>query len=272
MQVYIERSTPVSISADGREIRTRTQQETVGDVLAQEGVSLMGQDYSLPAAQTQIAEDMTIRVVRISQAIEIEQQPVPFETNWVPDPEMLIDTQQLVQSGEAGLIKQRYRLTYEDGQEVARVLEDEWLDHPPTTKMIAYGTNIVVQTLETPDGTFEYWRHFRVLATSYSAATSGKPKDHPAYGVTRTGLQAGYGIIAVDPKVIPLWSEVFIPGYGKALAGDTGGAILGRHVDLGFDEDSPPLWYRWVDVYVLTPVPPADQIRYVLPNWPQERR
>jgi uncharacterized protein YabE (DUF348 family) len=272
MQVYIERSTPVSIRVDGREVRTRTQQETVGDVLAQEGVSLVGQDYSLPAAQTQIAEDMTIRVVRVSQAIEIEQQPVPFETNWVPDTEMLIDTQQLIQSGEAGLIKQRYRLAYEDGQEVVSVLEDEWLDYPPTTKMIAYGTNIVVQTLETPDGTFEYWRHFRVLATSYSAATSGKSEDHPTYGVTRTGLRAGYGIIAVDPKVIPLWSEVYIPGYGKALAGDTGGAVLGRHVDLGFDEDSPPLWYRWVDVYVLTPVPPADQIRYVLPNWPQERR
>jgi uncharacterized protein YabE (DUF348 family) len=273
MRIYIERSTPVAISTDGRILRTRTRRHTVGDVLAQEGIALMGKDYSLPSSNTPIVEDMTIRVVRIREALEIEQEPIPFETNWVPDPDMLLDTQQVVQSGESGVIKRRYRVTYEDGQqEVAHVMEDEWVDHTPSNKVIAYGTKIAVQTLETPDGTFEYWRHFRVLATSYSAATSGKSKDHPRYGITRTGLKAGYGIIAVDPKVIPLWSEVYVPGYGKALAGDTGGTILGRHIDLGFDEDEPPLWYRWVDVYVLTPMPPADQIRYVLPNWPQEPR
>jgi uncharacterized protein YabE (DUF348 family) len=272
MRIYIERSTPVTISTDGRILRTRTRRHIVGDVLAQEGIALMGKDYSLPPSNTPIVEDMTIRVVRVREALEIEQEPIPFETNWVPDPDMLLDTQQLVQPGESGVIKRRYRATYEDGQEMAHVMEDEWVDHAPGNKIIAYGTKITVQTLETPDGSLEYWRHFRALATSYSAATSGKSKDHPRYGITRTGLKAGYGIIAVDPKVIPLWSEVYVPGYGKALAGDTGGTILGRHIDLGFDEDEPPLWYRWVDVYVLTPMPPADQIRYVLPNWPQEPR
>ncbi|MDW8071461.1 MAG: hypothetical protein RMK79_08295, partial [Anaerolineae bacterium] len=62
------------------------------------------------------------------------------------------------------------------------------------------------------------------------------------------------------------------PGYGHAVAGDTGASILGRHVDLGYDDDMPlPHWYRWVDVYLLTPVPPRERIRYVLPSWPQER-
>jgi 3D (Asp-Asp-Asp) domain-containing protein len=272
MRIYIERSTPVVISADGHTLRTRTQRHTVGDVLAQEGVALVGQDYSLPSSDTPVAEDMAIRVVRVREALEIEQEPIPFETNWVSTPTMPIDTQQIIQPGESGLTKRRYRTTYEDGQEVARTLEDEWIDHPPSAKIIAYGIKITVQKLETPDGTFEYWRHFRALATSYSAATSGKEKDHPYYGITRTGLKAGYGIIAVDPKVIPLGSEVYVPGYGKALAGDTGGSILGRHIDLGFDEDPPPPWYHWVDVYLLTPLPTADQIRYVLPNWPQERR
>lgn len=272
MRVYIKRSMPVTIGVDGRILRTRSQARTVGDVLAHQGVALIGKDYSLPPANTPIVEDISIRVVRVHEALEIEQQLIPFETKWVPDSDMLLDRQQLEQSGDSGVIKRRYRVTYEDGQEVANVLEDEWVDHPPSDKIFAYGTQIAVHTLETPEGDFEYWRHFRVLATSYSAATSGKDKDHPRYGITRTGLQAGYGIIAVDPKVIPLWSEVYVPGYGKALAGDTGGSILGRHVDLGFDEDEPPLWYRWVDVYIATPVPPADQLRYVLPNWPQEPR
>jgi 3D (Asp-Asp-Asp) domain-containing protein len=71
--------------------------------------------------------------------------------------------------------------------------------------------------------------------------------------------------------VIDLRSQVYVPGYGQAIAGDTGGSILGKHIDLGFDEDRPPLWYRWVDVYLLTPAPPWYEIRYVLPQWPQER-
>ncbi len=272
MRIYIKRSTPVIISADGDTIRTRTQRNIVSDVLGQEGVTLMGKDYSVPSPDTPLTEDMEVQVVRVREELEIEQQLIPFESKWVPDPEMRIDTQQLVQTGESGVIKSRYRVTYENGQEVNNALEDEWIDHSPSDKIIAYGTQVVVQTLDTPDGPFEYWRHFRVLATSYSAATSGKDKDHPRYGITRTGLKAGYGVIAVDPKVIPLWSEVYVPGYGKAVAGDTGGSILGRHIDLGFDEDIPPLWYRWVDVYVSTPVPASDQIRYVLPNWPQEPR
>jgi len=60
-------------------------------------------------------------------------------------------------------------------------------------------------------------RHHRILApfprpaTSYSAATSGKEKDDPYYGITRTGMKARYGIIAVDPKVIALRSECTSP-------------------------------------------------------------
>lgn len=272
MRVFIERSTPVEVRVDGRILRTRTQRQTAGEVLAQEDVALMGADYSLPPAHTPVAADMKIQVVRVREALEIEHELIPFETRWVPEPDMLLDAQELVQAGEVGVIKRRYRVTYRDGQEETNVLEDEWVDHSPSDKIIAYGTEIFVQTLETPDGPFEYWRHFRVLATSYSAATSGKAKDDPYYGVTRTGLKAGYGVVAVDPKVIPLWSEMYVPGYGVAVAGDTGGSILGRHIDLGFDEEVPPLWYRWMDVYISTPVPPADQIRYVLPNWPQEPR
>lgn len=272
VRIYIERSTPVVIRTGERVIRTRTQRSTVGDALAQEGVALMGIDYSIPDLATAITEDMLIRVVWVREEVEIEQQLIPFETRWVSDPDMRLDTQQLVQPGESGVIKSRYRVRYENGQQVSRALEDEWMDHTPSDKIIAYGTQVIVQTLDTPDGPFEYWRHFRALATSYSAATSGVDKDHPHYGITRTGLKAGYGVVAVDPKVIPLWSEIYVPGYGVAVAGDTGGSILGRHIDLGFDEDEPPQWYRWVDVYVSTPVPPAGQIRYVLPNWPQEPR
>jgi 3D (Asp-Asp-Asp) domain-containing protein len=77
-------------------------------------------------------------------------------------------------------------------------------------------------------------------------------------------MQMRHGIVAVDPRVISLHSEVYVPGYGVGYAGDTGGAIKGRRIDLGYDDDNLVLWYKWVDVYVLTPVPSPDQINYIL--------
>jgi len=270
MRIYIQRSLSVAITVDGRTIKTRTRRPTAGEVLAQEGIALMGQDFSRPPADTPITANDTIQVVRVRERLEIEQELIPFETKWLPDEEMPLDQQEVRQPGNTGVIKTRTRVRYENGQELTRELEDEWLDQEPSDRLIAYGTQITIRTVETEAGPLEYWRKISMLATPYSAATSGKDPDHPRYGITRSGLQAGYGIVAVDPKVIPLMTELYIPGYGQGLAGDTGGLIIGKHIDLGFDVGQPlPDLYEWRDVYVLTPVPPADKIRYVLPNWPQ---
>ena len=69
-----------------------------------------------------------------------------------------------------------------------------------------------------------------MVATAYTADCSG------CSGVTKSGQRAGHGIVAVDPRVIPLGSQLYIPGYGHAVAGDTGGAIHGNRIDLGFNQ------------------------------------
>jgi len=272
LRVYIERSRPVTIRVDGRTIKTRTQGETVAEVLAQEGVALLGKDYTEPALGAPVADDMVIRVVRVREEVAIEQEPIPFETVWRPDPELELDHRRLDQEGRDGVTKRRFRVVYEDGQEVGRTLEDEWVALEPVTKTIAYGTKVVLRELKTPEGTFKYWRKIRVLATSYTAATCGKSPDHPRYGLTFLGWRAGKGIVAVDPAVINLGTKLYVPGYGLGVAGDTGGKIRGRHIDLGYDEGNLRLWNQWVDVYLLAPPPPAHRIRWILPNWPKERR
>ena len=69
------------------------------------------------------------------------------------------------------------------------------------------------------DGT----RTLTVTATGYSMP-----------GRTATGLPVGFGIVAVDPAVIPLGTRMSIPGYGEGVAADTGGAVQGLTIDLWF--------------------------------------
>lgn len=64
---------------------------------------------------------------------------------------------------------------------------------------------------------------------------------------------AARGIVAVDPRVIPYYTKMYIPGYGIAIAGDTGGAIRGNRVDLFMDsyEEAINWGRRNVEVYIL---------------------
>ena len=72
-------------------------------------------------------------------------------------------------------------------------------------------------------------------------------------GMTAIGRPAGHGIVAVDPSVIPLGTRLYIPGYGFAIAGDTGGAIHGNRIDLGFNSYADAIRFgrREVTVYRL---------------------
>jgi 3D (Asp-Asp-Asp) domain-containing protein len=101
-----------------------------------------------------------------------------------------------------------------------------------------------------------------MLATSYSSSTAGVSRSAAWYGKVRCGFDMRHGIVAVDPRVISLRTNVYVPEYGVGNACDTGSAILGKRIDLGYDDSNLQLWYRWVDVYLLAPVP--DNIDYIL--------
>jgi len=73
-----------------------------------------------------------------------------------------------------------------------------------------------------------------LTATAYYAFGSGG-NDINGNGITATGLRARKGIVAVDPRIIPLGTKLYIPGYGEALAADTGGWIKNDRIDLCFE-------------------------------------
>lgn len=100
--------------------------------------------------------------------------------------------------------------------------------------------------VQTPTGIVPFLKKFTVFATSYDKNCQG------CNATTASGLPTGFGVVAVDPKVISLGTRLYIPGYGVAIAGDTGSAIKGNKIDLGFDNIKTGWWSaRFVEVYIL---------------------
>ena len=269
MRVLLRRATPIVIRVDGQTIETRTRAKTVGDALRAVGVLVLGADQVHPPLDAELHPNDVIQITRIQEELAYEEELLPFETVWQPDDDLLIDTRSVGSEGRPGILRRRYRVRYEDGQEVSRELEDEWVAQEPERKVILYGRKIVPRTAMTPDGPITYWRKIRAYTTSYSPSRSGTDPSLPWYGHTRLGYKAGKGIVGVDPSVINMSQKLYIPGYGLAIAGDTGSGLHGRHVDLGFSDADYESWHWWSDVYLLWPPPPNYAINWVLPDWPR---
>ena len=85
-----------------------------------------------------------------------------------------------------------------------------------------------------------------VLVLGIEGSALGQPQAPQAYrlkvdavayylpGKTALGVPVGKGVVAVDPKLIPLGTKLHVPGYGPGLAADVGYAIKGRVIDLWF--------------------------------------
>lgn len=264
MQLQITRVIPLTIQVDGQTYAVFSDARTPNQVLANAGITLGELDILNTAPDHALNAGDTIQVIRVREETIVVDEEVPFQTLYQPSDELDLDSKAVISSGAPGIKRQSTRIRYEDGVEVSREYEGEWMEREPVNEVIGYGTRITTNIIDTPEGPREYWRVVNMRVTAYTAASSGKPPDHPAYGITASGLPAGTGIVAVDPNVIPFRSEVFVPGYGIGFAGDTGGGVKGRWINLGYDEDELQAWSSYVDVYYLTPIPA--EINYLIPE------
>lgn len=267
IEVALDQALPVAVRADGETLFARTHQGSVDALLDELGLAAAGGDYVLPALDAPLSAGLGVQIIRVREEVLDEIIPVPFETIYVPDPDLELDQQRVVRAGQDGQTTRRVRVRTEDGVEVSRAVEGEWVSHHPEAEVIAYGTRIVIRTLNTPSGTLSYWRTLHVLATSYSPSTAGDKKPGDArFGLSATGDVVVRGIIAVDPRTIALYTYMYVPDYGTGRALDVGGAVKGMRIDLGYADEYMVYWNNWVDIYLLVPVPPPDEMIWVLPQ------
>ncbi|HLD11692.1 MAG TPA: G5 domain-containing protein [Patescibacteria group bacterium] len=180
-----------------------------------------------------------------SEKVISKSNTIPYTTELVKDPTLELGEETIIQEGKEGRLTQTILLTYYKDQLFSERVIDQNLE-PQQTKIIKQGTKVVIRHLDTEYGRIAYTQKLRMWSTSYVPTCRG------CSGITALGYPAGYGIVAVDPSIIPLGKRVYVPGYGLALAGDKGGSIKGKKIDLGFDSLETGWWSaRFTDVYIL---------------------
>jgi uncharacterized protein YabE (DUF348 family) len=248
-------SRELTVNVEGKSVKIDSSAETVGEVLAEAGIPLMGLDYSLPSANEAPPPDGQIKVVRVSESVQLAQKPIPFESELQVSADVALDQTQILQPGENGLTVQRIRIRYEDGNEVSRLTEDETLVRPPKTRLLGYGTKIEVKSAVVDGVEIEYWRAVQMYATSYSPCRSGADRCYPGTASGQT-LRKGMVGLRYSWYLSMQGQRLYIPGYGFSSVEDVCGGCVGRPwIDLGYSENDYEQWSSWVTVYFLTPVP-----------------
>lgn len=135
---------------------------------------------------------------------------------------------EIAQQGVPGIVAKTFEVMYRDDAPVKYTLISSHVIKAPSDEVTLAGIRTrAAEVLPSRSGYYDRARELEMIATGYA------PSEGPGRGYCATGMRAGYGVVAVDPRVIPLGSRLFIRGYGYAIAGDTGGAIKRDRIDLG---------------------------------------
>lgn len=241
MVINIKKAAQIPVTADGKTINAITQPVTVKELLDKLEIKVGEHDIVEPSLDHVLFKGDQVVVRRVTFKNVTEEVTIDFETVYSPSYGMNIGDTSLVQEGSAGKEKQKFKVTYIDGVESERELLSSKTLVPVQNKVVAYG---VYMNFNEPYGLNYAKKITDVKAVSYHF--SGNPKG--AYGKPCT-----YGTCAVDPKVIPLGSLIYIEGYGYAVANDVGAGIKGNIVDVYMEYG--PQCYTWgartVDIYLI---------------------
>lgn len=270
--IIIKRGKRVIIKTGDSEETVTVTKADVKDALVEAGY-IPGEYDKISMDGDKITDGNVIELVSISHTDEVTTENVERGVEYVDDPTLLKGEERVVDEGQDGVKEITHKVTYQDGEEAAREMTSESITVEPRNKVIARGTAVPTPTpspLKVNTGFssaqkstvndnggsvngYKYKKKITMTATAYTTS----PSENGGYAVSAMGNPLGYGIVAVDPNVVPLGSKVYVTSadgswsYGVASAEDTGGAIRGNRIDLCYGSDTGGFGRRSCVVYIL---------------------
>lgn len=255
------RTVKLSVTVDGQ---ARTLEVTDGQnldtALSQGGITLEKLDRVWPKlSATKVSDGLKVRIETVREKLETREEKIAPGFKYQLTTKIAPGREQLVSNGKAGVVTVTEKVVYVGGKRVRKSLVSRKATNPVQDKTIALGTNSRLMPHKIP--------YHKRYARAYQAerqlsARGGSPRDRQSeiagsntlrpiksltmtatgYAAnvgcgthTATGMLAVRGAIAVDPRVIPLGTKLYVEGYGYGFACDTGGAIKGNRIDLVFN-------------------------------------
>ncbi len=268
MKIEIYRAFKVSVTEKGHTEEHIATRLTVGEILNELGYNAKETDKTTPAYTAKVSEFDEITLIRTDEKTVEVTEEIPYESKQRENKTLATGARKVVQKGAPGEKNVSYKIYFEDGVEVSREVIKEDVVTEAIAQITEVGPKKTIDsykiasagTIQTSrSGNLAYSKVIMANATAYDASSCGKAPSHPAYGITATGRRAGYGIVAVDPGIIPLGSKLYIESpdgkfvYGHAIAADTGGAIKGNRIDLCYNTRQEAINFgrRQMKVYIL---------------------
>ncbi len=229
-KITIQKCVPFEIEVEGRILTIEHHSLDVNEVVEAAGI-VMGKLDRVEGMVDKGELPVKLLVVRVCEEIAEVDEAIAYCSQNVLDAELKKGDTKVLQKGRNGLERKTVLIRKENGVETLRRVLAREVIVMAVDEIIALGTNgtiaVTSRSLSNP-------RNVMVLeATAYTHTGN----------TTFTGVYPRIGTIAVDPRVIPLGSRMWVEGYGYGIAQDTGGLIKGKIIDLFMDTEKECL--RW---------------------------
>ena len=209
------------------------------------------------SSSEKVKDGDTIELRDVREEIYTETEEIPFSRVEEKTEELFEGETKVKQQGVSGKKLITMKTIFYGGEQVDNYCIERKVVAEPVNEIVLVGTKKKdgsgVVDLGADLGQITYSREVTMNATAYCpcAQCNGSWVGQPS----TMGLRVQKGIVAVDPKFIPLGTKLYVEGYGYCIAADTGGAIKGNRIDLCYNSHSEALGSGWghtpVKVYIL---------------------
>ena len=244
-QITVQRSQLIKINNCGTTMEVTSYGESLEVLLNRIGVPVQSEYVVSMPLHTETYDGMEVTVDRIVNMEQTYTVDIPFETVYCYDPAMPEGQEEVLVAGTMGQMQKTASVEYTNAEQTQHVVLKETVVKQPVNRIVKVGTGTDLNSnapaigdgvIVTADGqvlTYSHTDTFR--ATAYTHTDAG------CNMTTATGTTVRVGTVAIDPKVVPYGTRMFIVTndgkyiYGIATAEDCGGGVKGKEVDLYFE-------------------------------------
>ncbi len=264
MIISVAYAFPVAVSYHGEHINLEMAVGTVEDALELAGVTLAQNDVVSHDLTEVVSSGMVIFVDEVTYKETTETEIIPFDTTTKKSSSYTAGTSNITTKGVNGEKQVTYKEKYVNGVLIDRIVESETVTKQPVTQVTSIGTKQKTYSVKANGkpistmGTVEL--DSNGVPKNYTRIISGSSTAYYGGGTTASGRPAMVGHVAVNPKVIPYGTRLYIVAtdgtvYGYAIAADTGGFVNNTSVVVDVYLDTYDDCVQWgrknVNIYVL---------------------